>query len=181
MKKIYSDWDIPIRHYLQIVTREEVTYEIVIPIIIGIAVSAIYSYAEGTLSGLLKLRDLLPTSIAILIGFTITCISMLASSEATNIKALKETKFKKRDINGVVITLYQGMLILFSYQLTIQVFLLLFTFFVAFILRIYSNAIFMFVLMSIEVSILLHIMLILVRSISYVYLSLYPNKKDEHS
>lgn len=181
MRKIYSDWDIPIKHYLTIINAAEVWYEIISPIIISLIVSSIYFGVNGTLYGLLKLRELLPASIAILIGFTITCISMLASSEATNIKALKETRFGRRNINGTVITLYQGMLILFSYQLTAQVFLLLFTFFVAFILRIYANPIFMFMLMTIEVSVLLHIMFLLVRSISHIYLSLFPNKDEKHS
>lgn len=177
--KIYSEWSIPIKHYWSTIKVDERRYEVYIPVLIALVTSLTYWFIDGALPGLLKLRDLLPAALAILIGFTISCITMLASSEASNIQKLKGTSTKIRKIDGAIITLYQLMLILFSYELIIQVFLLLFTFFVAFILRICSNLLLLSLFLFVEVFLIMHIMLLLTRGISYMYLMLYRNISNQ--
>ena len=178
--KIYHDWIVLIKNYYSTLEPGESNYEIVIPLGLSIVVSSIYGYVGATLSGLLKLRDLLPATLAILIGFTIACIAVLASSEANNIKILKDELTEKRTItDGSIVSLYQWVLTLFCYELFIQTALLLFTFFVAFIIRVFNNYIFMSVLLFVEVSLLLHIIFLLVRCVTYIYLAFFPNKKTD--
>ena len=124
--KIYHDWIVLIKNYYSTLEPGERNYEIVIPLGLSIVVSSIYGYVGATLSGLLKLRDLLPATLAILIGFTIACIAVLASSEANNIKILKDELTEKRTItDGSIVSLYQWVLTLFCYELFIQTALLL--------------------------------------------------------
>lgn len=174
---IYHDWLLLIEYYWATIKPNERKYEIYLPLVISIIVSMVYSCTGATLSGLLKLRDLLPATLAILIGFTIACIAMLASSEASNIRNLKDNSTRGREINGVVISLYQWILTLFCYELLVQIVLLLFTFFVAFIIRVVNCYIFMFFLLLVEVALLLHISFLLIRCVTYIYLSFFPNKK----
>lgn len=175
---IYHDWLLLIEYYWATIKPSERRYEIILPLVISITVTCVYSNAGATLSGLLKLRDLLPATLAILIGFTIACIAMLASSEASNIKELKNNSTRGRNIDGVVISLYQWVLTLFCYELLVQIVLLLFTFFVAFIIRVVNCYIFMSFLLFVEVALLLHISFLLVRCVTYIYLSFFPNKKN---
>lgn len=174
---IYHDWLLLIKYYWATIKPSECRYEIILPLVISSIVTCVYSNAGATLSGLLKLRDLLPATLAILIGFTIACIALLASSEASNIKELKLNSTRGRSINGVVIFLYQWILTLFCYELLIQIVLLLFTFFVAFIIRVVNYYIFMSFLLFVEVALLLHISFLLVRCVTYIYFSFFPNKK----
>ncbi|WP_044503880.1 hypothetical protein [Megasphaera massiliensis] len=178
--KIYHDWMVLIKYYYSTLAPGERNYEIVIPLVLSIVVSSIYGSVGATLSGLLKLRDLLPATLAILIGFTIACIAVLASSEARNIKFLKRKLTNDRTINnGNIVSLFQWILTLFCYELFIQIALLLFTFFVAFIIRVFNDPILMFCLLVIEVGLLLHIVFLLIRCVTYVYLAFFPNKKTD--
>ncbi len=174
---IYHDWLLLIEYYWSTIKPSERRYEMILPFLISIVVTCICSSNGATLSGLLKLRDLLPATLAILIGFTIACIALLASSEASNIKKLKVNSTRGRNINGVVISLYQWILTLFCYELLVQIVLLLFTFFVAFIIRVVNCYVFISFLLLIEVALLLHISFLLVRCVTYIYLSFFPNKK----
>ncbi|WP_370842567.1 hypothetical protein [Megasphaera sp.] len=174
---IYHDWFFLIEYYWSTVKKSECRYEIILPLLISLAVTMVYSNVGAALSGLLKLRDLLPATLAILIGFTIACIAMLAASESSNIKELKLNFTKGRNINGVVVSLYQWILTLFCYELLIQTILLLFTFFVAFIIRVVNCYIVMSVLLFVEVALLLHISFLLVRCVTYIYFTFFPNKK----
>lgn len=176
------DWLRVMGYYFKTLKCSEKVFEICIPIIIGLITSTTYYCIDSVLFALLKLRDLLPATLAILIGFTINCITILSSSDSKNIRELKNKETDGRDINGRIISLYQWILTIFSYELIIQVVLLLFIFFVAFILRIYNNSIFIAILLFIEVSIILHIMFLLLRCISYIYFAFFPDKSNnEHS
>ena len=157
---MYHDWLLLIKYYWETIKPSERRYEIILPLVISSIVTCVYSNAGATLSGLLKLRDLLP-----------------ATSEASNIKELKSNSTRGRSINGVVIFLYQWILTLFCYELLIQIVLLLFTFFVAFIIRVVNCYIFMSFLLFVEVALLLHISFLLVRCVTYIYFSFFPNKK----
>lgn len=134
-KYIYGEWINIVCDYFAVLRKPEAIYEIVLPIFVAIIAASSYDCLSASLSALLKMRDLLPASLAILIGFTITCITILATSSANAINILKKEKTDGRVIRGRVITLYQWLLIMFSYALLLEVTLLIFVFFIAFILR----------------------------------------------
>lgn len=87
--KVLFEWVKVIYCYFGTLKDHEKKVELILPAVVGGVVSGIYWNIEGTLAALLKLRDLLPTTLAILIGFTINCITILASSDSKNIEDLK--------------------------------------------------------------------------------------------
>lgn len=176
---IYGEWLVPIVDYYRILKNKEFNYEIVIPLILSAIVTGLYGYLGCVLPALLKLRDVLPASLAILIGFSITCITILITSNTDNIAKIKEKKTDNRTIGSKVISIYQWFLILFIYVLLIQIFLLMVVFFTAFVLRVYSNSYFITGLLFIEVSLTLHVLFILIRNISNFYFVFFKNDKDE--
>lgn len=170
----YLEWFIPVIDYYQTLRKEERNYEIVLPFIIAIIVTGVYHSLGYTLPALLKLRDILPASLAILIGFSITCITILLSSNNGNVEDIKSKK-TDRIISGKEISIYQWILMMFVYVLLVQVFLLLMVFFTAFVLRVYSNCYFITGLLLIEVYLTLHILFILTRNITNFYFVFFRN------
>lgn len=166
---IYTDWKYPIKHYWTVLKGPEKCYEIIAPIIISIICIIICWLYDGILPSILKLRDLLPSALSILIGFTITSITMLVSNESASIKVIKEKKTNDRTINGEVISLYQWLLILFIYVLIAQSGLLLLSFLSVIIARIVGNSCILLVVLGVETFFLLHIVFLLIRCISYIY------------
>ena len=175
-KFIYGEWLVPIVDYHKTLKSSERNYEIILPAVIAAIVTATYHQMEYTLPALLKLRDVLPAALAILIGFSITCITILISSNNTNIEDVKKRPADKRCVDGKPVTIYQWFLIMFIYVLLVQIFLLLIVFFTAFILRVYSNCYFITGLLFIEVYFTLHILLLLTRNITNFYFVFFKNK-----
>ncbi|HAK72364.1 MAG TPA: hypothetical protein DCP36_00175 [Sporomusaceae bacterium] len=143
-KHLYGEWLIPIVDYYRTVKKNEVQYEIGIPCLVAVLSTYLYYENASLHPALMKLRDLMPNALAILIGFSITCITILLTSNNANIETIKQRK-TARFIDGEPITVYQWVFIMFVYILIIQIFLLLFILFVAFVLRLYNERWFMFV------------------------------------
>lgn len=177
-KHLYGEWLIPVVDYYRTVKKNEVYYEIGIPCLVAIISTYLYYQNASLHPALMKLRDLMPNALAILIGFSITCITILLTSNNTNIETIKQRK-TARVIEGEQITIYQWVFIMFVYILIIQIFLLLFILFVAFVLRLYNEKWFMFVLLVIEVSLTLHILLLLTRNITNFYFIFFKHTKLE--
>lgn len=177
-KFIYGEWLNILYDYLVVLKKNEGVYEILLPSIIALITGGIYVYMDITLPALLKMKDLLPTALSILIGFTITCITVLATSGATVVNVIKSEKTQGRVLRGKVISLYQWLLIMFSYALLMEIILLIFIFFIAFILRIYNAPFFMGVLLVLLVYFTLHILLLLIRAITGLYFSFLRDSKS---
>lgn len=126
--KFYGEWLIPVVDYYTTVKKNERNYEIIFPCLIAIGVIVVYYFLGDSLRALIKLRDILPNALAILIGFTISCITILVSSDNVTIRYLKETSTDGRIVREKLISMYQWMLITFVYILIVQVFLLAFIF-----------------------------------------------------
>ncbi len=167
-KHLYGEWLIPIVDYYRTVKRNEVNYEIVIPLIVAFLATLFYHNNASLHPALMKLRDIMPNALAILIGFSITCITILLTSNNANIEKIKQSK-TDREIDRKKITIYQWVFIMFVYVLIVQIFLLLFVFFVAFALRLYNEKAFMAALLFCEVYLTLHILLLLIRNITNFY------------
>jgi hypothetical protein len=167
--KIYGEWLIPVVDYYKTIKRNERNFEIITPLFISIITTTIYFFYGDSLRALMKLRDILPNALAILIGFTISCITILVSSDNETIRILKTTDSDNRFVRNKLISMYQWMLINFVYILIIQVFLLTFIFFVAFVLQIHKSELFKNFSLVVEVYSILHILLLQIRNITNFY------------
>ena len=128
-KYIYGEWLRPIYHYLSTLKSNEICYEIIIPIIIAIITSFIYYEFDFVILALLKLRDLLPSSLSILIGFTIMCITILVTSDSKSLAIIRKKNCDNRLIGHKEITVFRWLLILFSHSLLMELITLFLVFF----------------------------------------------------
>jgi hypothetical protein len=168
-KWIYGEWLIPIVDYLRTIKKNEAIYEIIIPLLISIIVTIICYLLGFSIQALGKLRDLLGTTLSILIGFTITCLTVLVTSNNDAIDKLKVKKTNFRIISSELITMYRWILIMFSYLLISQVILLIFIFLSAFINKVFNNYLLASILLFISIYLILHILLLLIRNITNLY------------
>lgn len=168
-KYVYGEWLVPIVDYYTVIKKKEAIYEIIIPIIISITL-VIFCCIHGiSIKALIKLRDMLPNTLAILIGFTITCITVLISNDNKNIQLLKNKPTDERYVANKKIYLYQWLLIMFVYVLIIQIMLLAFVFLASIFLQLNNSNFIAGLLLSIETYLIIHILLIIIRSITNFY------------
>ncbi|MFE5321655.1 hypothetical protein ACFQ88_23405 [Paenibacillus sp. NPDC056579] len=175
-KMVYGEWLVPVVDYYSILKSNERNYEIMIPLVVSLITIISYHFWGDTLRALLKLRDILPNALAILIGFTVSCITILVTSNSDSVKIMKETNTKDRYIRNSLISIFQWLFTNFVYILIIQVFLLAFIFFVSFILQFFKNSLVLHLALMIEVFLLLHILLLIIRNITNFYFIFFVNK-----
>lgn len=168
-KILYGEWLIPVIDYFRTLKKKEFYYEWVTPLLVAFFVSFSYRYLGNVETALSKLRDILPDTLAILIGFTITCITVLVASSSKTIDLLKITETNDRKISNKKVSMFQWFLILFIYVLVAQIFLLIFIFFSSYVLTIYKTTFLVYVSLFIKTFLILHILLILIRNITNFY------------
>jgi membrane-bound metal-dependent hydrolase YbcI (DUF457 family) len=174
-KLIYSEWLIPIVDYYKSLYKNETCYEVIVPILIAIICTIIYSNNGKLVVALNGIAKILPTVISILIGFTVMLITILLTSTGENIEKLKNTETDKllRDKN---VTLYQKLHIQFSHSLFSEVLLLLLIFFYLFLYGLWGDSIVGFIayiFLMIEIYLILNILLSILRGITNMYFSFY--------
>lgn len=174
-KYVYGQWLIPIVHYFKTLKCNEFIYEFIVPLVCAIFATILYSNVDLTTHALLKLKEVLPNALAILIGFTIMCITLIATTESANVQEIREKK-SERILGSKRISIFRWLLVIFSYSLIAEVGLLIYVFFVAFIMGLIYSDIFYSFLLIIEIVYLLHILLLIIRSITTLYMILGKNQ-----
>ena len=105
---------------------------------------------------------------AILIGFSLTSLTILSTSNSKNINQLKE-KIIKRKIGGKNISLYQLIFITFSFGLLIEIFALIFSLFYFLFIKIGYSEFFIKNLFIFYLLLLIHIIFLNIRNITNFY------------
>lgn len=173
-KILYGEWLIPIVQYYSTVKRNELVFEFINPIIISIITTIIYGRVKSIELVLDKMEEMLPNVLAILIGFTLSCIAMLISADIEKMKILSK-KLSEREIGNNTITFHRLLLVTLSYILIIQVFGLIGIFFAAFLTGLITSTYLIYGIVIFEVFMLLHILFILIRIITNLY-CIYSNQ-----
>ena len=174
-KYIYMEWLIPIKDYYCSIRKNEAIFEIIIPLLVSVSCSLIYSAKGKLLIALDGLANLLPTAISILIGFTVMLITLLLTSSGDNVERLKTIKTEKSLYNKPV-TLYQGLHIQFSHSLFSEIFLLLLIFGYLFLKGVGLSKNVGLGILVIEIYLTLNILLSILRGIANLYFSFYNPK-----
>lgn len=177
-KYVYMEWLIPTKDYYCSIRKNEVIFEIAIPLTIAFICSILYFINGNFLIALDKLAELLPTAISILIGFTVMLITLLFTSSGGNVELIKSIETEKR-LYKRPLTLYQGLYIQFSHSLFSEIFLLLLIFFYLFLKGLNMQNRYSIVFLFIEVYLTLNILLSILRGIANLYFSFYDSRKAE--
>lgn len=179
-KYVYGEWLIPIHDYYVVRKMSECTFEVLIPFVISIIAAVIYYNFKLELKAVSELTELLPNILSIIIGFTITCISVLLFNSDEGLEFLKGEKIEERKINGESITLYQFLIIQYVYVLVKEIFFLLFIFFIRFMSPFISTRLSTGVILCILVYLTLNIFFIIMRSISTMYCMVFSKKNKKN-
>ncbi len=172
-KVIYGEWLVPIVDYFRTIKKKEFYFEWIIPYLTSLIIIFFFVKWGDSAKAVLKLRDILPNTLAILIGFTITSLTVLIASDNESTNRMKNKKSDNRKIATEVISVYQLLLINLVYVLFIQMFLLVFIFFIGFILHLYSNTFLVNMFLFMKTFFTLQIMLVLIRTITNFYFVFY--------
>lgn len=167
----YFEWLIPIKHYLdsEVTSKNEKWFDLGMPAIIAFVVSTIYFFIGLQTDAISKLNEILPNILAILIGFSISAISVVASSDKANYKKDIPEKY----IGKEPLKVARYLLIIMIITLMIEIFLLVFILFVSFVKPIWSNGIMDWICLFVYTFLTLSIFAILLRSVIYLYIANY--------
>ncbi len=166
-KYMYLEFLIPIKDYLVTLNLRELIFDWFIPIILS-TIAYFFLIPGIAKTDILNFNGYVINALAILIGFSITCITILSTSSNDNIKALKERK-SKRKIAGKLISLYQLIFITFSFVLFMEVIALLFNliYFLIYSSSCINNYLRLF--FALNLCFILHIVALNIRNISNFY------------
>ena len=106
---MYREFYFLIEAYLRTLTKKELLYEIITPLLIALALPYLFGIAIN--------KDIITSIInlmAIILGFVVATITILLTSGESNLKQSKEHHLHKK-ILGKNITLFRKLLILFFY------------------------------------------------------------------
>ena len=171
------EWLFPIKDYYCSIRKNEVVFEIVIPLLVSLICVSLYFRERKIEIALDGLSELLPSAISILIGFTIMLITLLLTSSVESVEQLKiittKTLYKKP------LTLHQDLHIQFSHSLFSEIFLLLLIFFYLFLKGIGLPLFMSTIVLFIEIYLTLNILLSILRGIANLYFSFYHVLEDK--
>ena len=111
--------------YFLLLDKSEAVFEVIIPLVIAVSCTVIYTKFGLVAKALIHLSAIMPSIASILIGFTVMLITILLTSGSESVKKLKDRK-SKRQLFGNRISLFQLLHIQFCYLLIVEVFLLLY-------------------------------------------------------
>lgn len=162
--------------YLRTRKFRDFTFEILIPIIISFGVYLAIYYKSGYISFDGYIEKIISLE-GILVGFSITTITFLttASNEGVQILKTADSGFK---ISGNAITVFNVVIINFSFSLLVEIFILIvnliFPFFIDYIEPSYRTKV---ILMSANLFFVIHNLLLNVSNMTDVYFTIF-NKRS---
>lgn len=171
-KYIYTEWLFPVKDYYCSIRKNEIVFEIIIPMVCAFGCTLCYYHIDKIYDALSELSNLLPTAISILIGFTVMLITLLLTSSGANVEKLK-AKNTSQILYNKPINLYQGLHIQFSHSLFSEIVLLLLIFCYLFWNGLGVPITVAAIFLALEVYLTLNILLSILRGITKLYFAFY--------
>jgi hypothetical protein len=155
--------------YIKTVNKRIFIYEIVFPLIIGLAVFFLLRTGHQV-SSCAGFRDSSLTLLGVLAGFSITIITILTTSQSKNIDAIKLniTDFK---IGGKKISLFRLLLVNFTYSVVLEIILIIINLLAPLIIDNFNVSLNIKIIgFSIVVFFIIHILLLTIRNLTDFYM-----------
>lgn len=174
---MYLEFVLLIADYFRTISKRIFYFEWLFPFIIGIGIFLLLLFGSST-SATFIFKDNAINLLGILVGFSITVITILTTGQGQNLDEIKEKKTNIK-INNDFITLFRLLLINFTYSVIMEVALII----VCLIYPLFTDNIrisanIKYVGFSVLVFLIVHIMLLTIRNLTDFYLILIkPHKK----
>jgi hypothetical protein len=174
---MYLEFLLLIADYFRTLSKRVFFFEWLLPFIIGIGIFLLLFFGSTT-SATIVFKDNAINLLGILVGFSITIITILTTGQGQNLDGIKNKKTNIK-INKENITLFRLLLINFTYSVIVEVGLIIVCLIYPLLIEnIKFNQNLKYVGFSILVFLILHIMLLTMRNLSDFYLILVkPPKK----
>ena len=174
---MYLEFLLLIADYFRTVTKRIFIFEWILPFITGIGIFLLLFFGSST-SATIVFKDNAINLLGILVGFSITIITILTTGQGKNLDEIK-SEVTDIKINNEKITLFRLLLINFTYSVIIEVSLIIVCLIYPLLIEnIGMNLILKYAGFSILVFLILHIMLLTMRNLTDFYLILIkPEKK----
>ena len=169
MKKLfYTEFLLPIKDYFSTLKLNEFIFEWFVP---GLLSVLIYLYIIDTLKPetIKQINGYVINCLAILIGFSVTCLTILSTNSSKNVEDLKDV-YSERYIDGHKVSLHQLIIINFIFLLVIEFFNLIYNLsFVIFVNTSFATK-YMAEFYSFSIFITAHVIFLNVRNVTNFYL-----------
>jgi hypothetical protein len=174
---MYLEFLLLIADYFRTISKRVFIFEWLLPFIIGIGIFLLL-YFGSTTSATIVFKDNAINLLGILVGFSITIITILTTGQGQNLDEIKNKKTNIK-INKEQITLFRLLLINFTYSVIIEVGLIIVCLIYPLLIEnIKFNQNLKYIGFSVLVFLILHIMLLTMRNLTDFYLILVkPAKK----
>lgn len=167
-KFIYFEFHYPFRDYLSTLTWKETFFDLFIPLIVAI-LSYVFIFNCANIDKLGTFTGFVINFLAILIGFSITSLTILSSESGNTFETLKKYETKRR-IGNKSITGYQLILITFICVILVE-FLTLSYNLIYYLLWLNGFLISYFrIIIAINIFLMLHIIMLNIRNITNFFL-----------
>ena len=168
---MYLEFLLLISDYLKTITKRIFIFEWLLPLAFSIAIFCLLycGKSEGITT---SFKDNSINLLGILVGFSITIITILTTGQSKNLEEIKNT-FTKTKINNKPISLYRLLLINFTYSVVIEIFLIItFLTYPFFKLNIDISNTTKLTVLSFLIFMIIHILLLTIRNLTDFYLIL---------
>lgn len=168
---MYLEFFILIFDYFKTLKLRTVLYEIVVPLLIGGLAFYVLKTGHDT-SICISFKDNVLTLLGILLGFSITIITILTTGNSKNLLAI-QSKETSHVIGGKKITLFDLLLINFTYSVVLEIILIIVLLIYPMILaNIPFSTNFKIIGFSFMSGIVIHVLLLTMRNLTDFYLIL---------
>ncbi len=177
----YREPIIPVLDYLFTLSLDVFIYDIAMPFFVSVLIYFLV-LSKISLCSISSFSTVIIGILAILIGFSITSLTIIVSNGNQNIEKLKNTQ-SSRKLNGKNISLYQLLIITNTYSIVAEIVALLINLSFLFIFKSKIYSISYSIYYSLNIFMLLHIFFLILRNATNIYLVFYKNntKSNFHS
>jgi hypothetical protein len=174
---MYLEFFILIADYFKSLNKRVALYEWIFPLFFGVCIFTILFYGENS-SATKVFKDNSINLLGILAGFSITIITILTTGHSKNLENIKK-KMTTVKIGKNTISLFQLLLINFTYSVILETFLIIFCLtYPIFLSNFIVPLIPKIVIFSVLVFLIVHVLLLTIRNLTDFYLIITrPEKK----
>lgn len=169
-KYLYLEFLIPVKDYFATLKLREAIFDFLIPVMAS-EILYLYLLKDSPYNDSIKdFNGHILSFLSVFIGFSIAAVTLFITSNNKNIERLQEDYSDGRKIGGRKITLYQLVLIIFTYALVIEVLALIFnlTYFLTSSINSSIKSLWS-LFYAIDIFLLMHILSLNLRNITNLY------------
>ncbi len=174
-KVLYLEFLFPISDYFSTLKFRELAFDIILPLILS---TCAYSFflKDSNINGLKDTIGYIVSLLAILIGFSITCITILSTNTSKNVEEMRET-ITGRKIAGKGVSLFQLIITTFVFALLIEFFALMLNLGYALLYKTSCADKYIEIYYAIDVFLFSHIFFLNIRNVTNFYFIFWSKRK----